>query len=83
MTTPPAAPAPPLDEVILASLRAAFPGWDIHRSRDCRWHATRRDVLPPSRQPPHYTPALTAQGPRFLAQAISRQPGRPLFIQHR
>jgi hypothetical protein len=77
MTTPPAAPAPPLDGVILTGLRAAFPGWDIHRNGDGRWHATRRDVLPPSRQPPHYAPALTAQSPRFLAQAISRQPRPP------
>jgi hypothetical protein len=83
MTTPPAASVPPLDDVILTGLRAAYPGWSIHRSRDGRWHATRRHVLPPSRQPPHYAPALTAQAPRFLAQAISRQPDHPLFIQHR
>jgi hypothetical protein len=51
MTTPPIAPAPPLDDVILTGLCAAFPGWDIRRSRDGRWHPTRRDVLPPSRQP--------------------------------
>jgi hypothetical protein len=83
MTNPAAVPVPPLDDVILTGLRTAYPGWDIHRSGDGRWHATRRAALPPSRQARDYAPALTAQSPRFLAHAISRQPDRPPFIQHR
>jgi hypothetical protein len=79
--TPPAAPAPPLAEVILAGLRAALPGWHIARTPTGRWHATRRDPLPPGRRPPGYALTLTADSPRLLARRITSQPDRPVFRQ--
>jgi hypothetical protein len=51
MTTPPAASVPPQDDVILTGLRAAYPGWNIHRGRDGRWLATAATCCHPPASP--------------------------------
>lgn len=83
MTSASAAPPLPLEDIILAGLRAAFPGWTICHVSDGRWHAARRTPLPPVWRPSGYALTLTADAPRFLACAITRQPDRPVFRQHR
>jgi hypothetical protein len=62
-----------MDEI--AALRAAFPGWNIWRSDEERWWATRTGPLPPSRRPDGYSLTVTADTPLMLRAEISRQPG--------
>jgi len=74
---PPAEPRDPmlpLEQTVIIGLRAAFPGWNIWRSDEGRWWASRRAPLPPSQQPNGYDLTLTATGPRLLTQQITRQP---------
>ena len=62
-----------MDEITTA-LRTAFPGWNIWRSDEGRWWATRHGPLPPSRRPDDYALTVTADTPRLLTTGITRQP---------
>jgi len=71
-------PVLPLDDETITGLRAAFPGWNIWRSDEGRWWASRRAALPPSRRPEDYALTLTADNPRLLASHITGQPSHNL-----
>ena len=59
----------------IAEIRAAFPGWNVWRSDEGRWWATRRCPLRPSRWPDGYALTVTADDAGALRAAISSQPG--------
>jgi hypothetical protein len=58
----------------IAGTRAAFPGWNVWRSDEGRWWATRRCPLRPSRWPEGYALTVTADDAGALCSAISSQP---------
>ena len=59
----------------IAAIRAAFPGWNVWRSDEGCWWATRRYPLRPSRWPDGYALTVTADDAGALRSAISSQPG--------
>src|ERR1700683_2558065 len=58
-----------------AALRAAFVGWNVWRSDEGRWWATRRRPLRPSRWPDGYALTVAADDAGTLRSAINSQPG--------
>ena len=59
----------------IAGIRAGFPGWNVWRSDEGRWWATRRCPLRPSRWPDGYALTMTADDAGALCVAIRSQPG--------
>jgi hypothetical protein len=57
-----------------ARTRAAFPGWNVWRSDEGCWWATRKHPLPPSRWPDTYALTVTAGDPFGLREQLSCQP---------
>jgi len=62
-------------ETMHAGIRAVFPGWNVWRSDQGRWWATRTCPLRPSRWPVGYALTVTADDAAALSSAISSQPG--------
>jgi hypothetical protein len=61
----------------IAAIRAAVPGWNIWRSDEGRWWASRRHPLRPSRWPGGYALTVAADDARALCEQLARQPGDP------
>jgi hypothetical protein len=61
----------------ITAMRAAFPGWNVWRSDEGGWWASRRHPLRPSRRPAGYALTVTADQARELRALISRQPRDP------
>jgi len=59
----------------IAGIRAAFAAWNVWRSDEGRWWATRRYPLRPSRWPEGYALTVTADDAATLRSVISAQPG--------
>lgn len=59
----------------LARVRAAFPGWNVWRSDEGCWWATRNRPLAPSRWPDGYDLTVTGANLFELRAEIARQPG--------
>jgi hypothetical protein len=57
-----------------ARTRAAFPAWNVWRSDEGCWWATRNRPLPPSRWPDSYALTVTAGDPFGLREQLSCQP---------
>lgn len=62
-----------VDDII--AVHASLPDWNIWRSNEGRWWATRRSPLPPSQRPDAYALTVTADTSRLLVAKIRRQPG--------
>jgi len=60
----------------IAGIRAAFAAWNVWRSDEGRWWATRRCPLRPSRWPEGYALTVTADDAGTLRSVISAQPGQ-------
>jgi hypothetical protein len=58
-------------------MRAAFPGWNVWRSDEGGWWASRRRPLRPSRWPAGYALTVAADEARGLRELITRQPTDP------
>jgi hypothetical protein len=61
----------------ITSMRAAFPGWNVWRSDEGGWWASRRRPLRPSRWPAGYALTVAADEARELHELITRQPADP------
>jgi hypothetical protein len=61
----------------ITAIRAAFPGWNIWRSDEGRWWASRRHPLRPSRWPGGYALTVAADDARALCAQLCYQPGDP------
>ena len=59
----------------VARTRGEFPAWNVWRSDEGRWWATRRCPLRPSRWPVGYALTVTADDAGALSSAIGSQPG--------
>jgi hypothetical protein len=59
----------------IAGIRAAFPGWNVWRSDEGCWWATRRHPLRPSLWPEGYALTVAADDAGALRSAMSAQPG--------
>jgi hypothetical protein len=53
-----------------------FPGWNVWRSDEGCWWATRNRPLAPSRWPEGYALTVTASDQTALAEQIACQPGQ-------
>lgn len=58
----------------LAVMREAFPSWNVWRSDEGGWWATRNQPLRPSRWPDDYALTVSAGDPRALREQLVRQP---------
>lgn len=58
----------------LAGMREAFPSWNVWRSDQGGWWATRYRPLRPSRWPVGYALTVAAGDPRALREQLVRQP---------
>jgi len=61
-----------MDEVLV--IRAAFPAWNIWRSDEGQWWASRYRPLAPSCWPDGYALTVTARTSRSLHEKITQQP---------
>jgi hypothetical protein len=66
-----------LDDEEISAMRAAFPDWNIWRSDECCWWASRKYPLRPSRWPGGYALTVAADDARALCEQLTRQPGDP------
>jgi hypothetical protein len=58
-------------------MRATFPGWNVWRSDEGGWWASRRHPLRPSRWPAGYALTVAADEAPALGELITRQPSDP------
>lgn len=61
----------------ITGIRAAFPGWNVWRSDEGCWWASRRHPLRPSRWPAGYALTVAADEGSELCALITRQPADP------
>jgi hypothetical protein len=61
----------------ITGMRAAFPSWNVWRSDEGGWWASRRRPLRPSRWPAGYALTVAADEARELHELITRQPADP------
>jgi hypothetical protein len=73
--TQPDASAQDETEEEIVGIRAAFAGWNVWRSDEGRWWASRKCPLRPSLWPDGYALTVTADDAGALCSAISTQPG--------
>jgi hypothetical protein len=72
--TPPGSSTVGGPAVDLGGLRAAFPAWNVWRSDEGCWWATRSRPLPPSRWPGGYALTVTAGDLFGLREQLAAQP---------
>jgi hypothetical protein len=61
----------------ITSIQTAFPSWNVWRSDEGGWWATRRRPVRPSRWPAGYALTVAADEARELHELITRQPADP------
>jgi hypothetical protein len=61
----------------IIGIRAAFPAWNVWRSDEGAWWASRRHPLRPSQWPAGYALTVAADEARELRTLITRQPADP------
>jgi hypothetical protein len=61
----------------ISGIRAAFPAWNVWRSDEGAWWASRRHPLRPSQWPAGYALTVAADESRDLRTLIARQPADP------
>jgi hypothetical protein len=66
-----------LDGEEISAMRAAFPGWNIWRSDEGNWWASRKHPLRPSRWPRGYALTVAADYARALREQLTHQPVDP------
>jgi hypothetical protein len=61
----------------IIAIRSAFPVWNVWRSDQGGWWASRRHPLRPSRWPGGYALTVAADDARALCEQLARQPSDP------
>jgi hypothetical protein len=61
----------------ITGIRTAFPEWNVWRSDEGGWWASRRHPLRPSQWPDGYALTVAADQARELLALITRQPADP------